>query len=88
MSQIEYQPPSGGCVLKREMSHPNGQNPSQPPSGGCVLKHSLIGARIRYQDPAAFGRLRVETNQNQQRWLRRQTPAAFGRLRVETSNYR
>ena len=56
----------------------------QPPSGGCVLKR-CYGRRpeIRY-DPAAFGRLCVETS-----WLTMlqplALPAAFGRLCVETS---
>ena len=55
----------------------------QPPSGGCVLKR-CYGRRpeIRY-DPAAFGRLCVETS-----WLTMlqplALPAAFGRLCVET----
>ena len=33
-----FQPPSGGCVLKRErlLGIPGKDN--QPPSGGCVLK--------------------------------------------------
>ena len=32
------QPPSGGCVLKLELSRNKYENEDQPPSGGCVLK--------------------------------------------------
>ena len=56
---------------------------TQPPSGGCVLKHPLVDLCRCFPDPAAFGRLCVETfftafaNS-------RNPPAAFGRLCVET----
>ena len=33
-----FQPPSGGCVLKRDVKDVNGEKIAQPPSGGCVLK--------------------------------------------------
>ena len=33
----------------------------QPPSGGCVLKHNGGNGTGATQDPAAFGRLCVET---------------------------
>ena len=37
-----FQPPSGGCVLKRDVKHPKGSKGNhQPPSGGCVLKQFL-----------------------------------------------
>ena len=39
---------------------------NQPPSGGCVLKHGIHGVTCQNADPAAFGRLCVETNQNNQ----------------------
>ena len=35
--------------------------PAQPPSGGCVLKLDIIGLLETVRDPAAFGRLCVET---------------------------
>ena len=37
---------------------------SQPPSGGCVLKHSFYIMRVINAQPAAFGRLCVETTTN------------------------
>ena len=56
---------------------------NQPPSGGCVLKrHSPIYGRVSLQ-PAAFGRLCVETKHRHALYQRAQ-PAAFGRLCVET----
>ena len=33
----------------------------QPPSGGCVLKRSIASQPKSISNPAAFGRLRVET---------------------------
>ena len=33
-----FQPPSGGCVLKRVRWSMQGEYIHQPPSGGCVLK--------------------------------------------------
>ena len=55
----------------------------QPPSGGCVLK--LMPYREGYydSDPAAFGRLCVETRRQKIKSVGTQ-PAAFGRLCVET----
>ena len=56
---------------------------SQPPSGGCVLKpHNDLRSK-KMSQPAAFGRLCVETLQNAAGFLMHQ-PAAFGRLCVET----
>ena len=77
------QPPSGGCVLKHRSGIASQGFYHQPPSGGCVLKQ-----RNRFQDhhdaePAAFGRLCVETSP----FARASgliLPAAFGRLCVET----
>ena len=34
----EFQPPSGGCVLKRAVGEAACLTILQPPSGGCVLK--------------------------------------------------
>ena len=34
---------------------------AQPPSGGCVLKLRILTEILRKFDPAAFGRLCVET---------------------------
>ena len=58
----------------------------QPPSGGCVLKHNGGNGTGAIQDPAAFGRLCVETRccRMGRRSFR---PAAFGRLCVETRLY-
>ena len=56
----------------------------QPPSGGCVLKRAwqeYFG--IAYQ-PAAFGRLCVETYFQKSLTSIMKNPAAFGRLCVET----
>ena len=33
----------------------------QPPSGGCVLKQIAVNQEQEFVDPAAFGRLCVET---------------------------
>ena len=78
-----YQPPSGGCVLKHTDGVRLGFRLFQPPSGGCVLKHDVFCAGCNAGQPAAFGRLCVETS-----WLSserfRRAPAAFGRLCVET----
>ena len=80
---VQAQPPSGGCVLKPPPVYRRGRQCRQPPSGGCVLK--LHGAKWchRHKDPAAFGRLCVET-WYLQNGLMHHTPAAFGRLCVET----
>ena len=56
---------------------------SQPPSGGCVLKRLTYRQLIDRADPAAFGRLCVETP-NRRRLPATEKPAAFGRLCVET----
>ena len=40
------QPPSGGCVLKRNMCLLLRTRSGQPPSGGCVLKPSLQSGLI------------------------------------------
>ena len=58
---------------------------AQPPSGGCVLKpigDAFLGDSAQ---PAAFGRLCVETAEyNLNTFVL--NPAAFGRLCVETLN--
>ena len=56
----------------------------QPPSGGCVLKLAEVVATDLTLEPAAFGRLCVETCQPACRCSCCQ-PAAFGRLCVETA---
>ena len=56
---------------------------SQPPSGGCVLKLKPVLRLTEYQEPAAFGRLCVETP-SAPALLVTPSPAAFGRLCVET----
>ena len=55
----------------------------QPPSGGCVLKQSYISTGPRHRQPAAFGRLCVETGLRFE-FISCGLPAAFGRLCVET----
>ena len=61
VSAIQRQPPSGGCVLKRQYVD-NGAKPVyQPPSGGCVLKHAVFFGGQIDKGPAAFRRLCVET---------------------------
>ena len=35
------QPPSGGCVLKRQTITISERGSNQPPSGGCVLKQAI-----------------------------------------------
>ena len=55
------QPPSGGCVLKREEKERIRYVQVQPPSGGCVLKHHWFASSSILLTPAAFGRLCVET---------------------------
>ena len=59
-------------------------DPVQPPSGGCVLKHDLRETSNRFSNPAAFGRLCVETGLIPV-MPRVYLPAAFGRLCVETA---
>ena len=55
----------------------------QPPSGGCVLKLKNDNETRFYRDPAAFGRLCVETLVEMLQDGGK-NPAAFGRLCVET----
>ena len=55
----------------------------QPPSGGCVLKQTSTRKPGVYVEPAAFGRLCVETLKAAIPAASK-TPAAFGRLCVET----
>ena len=59
--QSGAQPPSGGCVLKPDDSTVDGKVVRQPPSGGCVLKQKTISNLTAQIQPAAFGRLCVET---------------------------
>ena len=56
----------------------------QPPSGGCVLKPWGDFDGNGTKEPAAFGRLCVETGLFLS-WTAKSAPAAFGRLCVETS---
>ena len=58
---IWSQPPSGGCVLKRHILSPIQRITGQPPSGGCVLKLRYGADSLLQSNPAAFGRLCVET---------------------------
>jgi len=61
-SSRSHQPPSGGCVLKlfcTDYLCPLAS--AQPPSGGCVLKHEECVSDVLVENPAAFGRLCVET---------------------------
>ena len=55
------QPPSGGCVLKRDITAERISKNDQPPSGGCVLKQTNDNQFVFGNNPAAFGRLCVET---------------------------
>ena len=61
--QLINQPPSGGCVLKQTAFVIARIRLPQPPSGGCVLKRDfrLTEYQEAYGEPAAFGRLCVET---------------------------
>ena len=60
---LEFQPPSGGCVLKPAVRGAVAYAWYQPPSGGCVLKQvsSSSGWALPTTSTAAFGRLCVET---------------------------
>ena len=78
------QPPSGGCVLKLTYTHTALSDRAQPPSGGCVLKPDGGSPRPLDLEPAAFGRLCVETAKLERHWRGDGCPAAFGRLCVET----
>ena len=64
-TNIKTQPPSGGCVLKQSVCNRRGKWQFQPPSGGCVLKPLETYSNSGFFDPAAFGRLCVETFQVQ-----------------------
>ena len=61
MPQFFAQPPSGGCVLKPDTSTAMTTAAIQPPSGGCVLKQYCEAYDAVVPEPAAFGRLCVET---------------------------
>ena len=78
-----FQPPSGGCVLKRDAPLIKLNVDVQPPSGGCVLKPLSDWSVALLSEPAAFGRLCVETSVIGRCFIRIE-PAAFGRLCVET----
>ena len=58
---VNNQPPSGGCVLKLFLFANLASINFQPPSGGCVLKQVMDFVGFGLYDPAAFGRLCVET---------------------------
>ena len=79
----DFQPPSGGCVLKRPLLTNKLDCWIQPPSGGCVLKLLILSVLNGIPMPAAFGRLCVETQPAIRAFLIL-SPAAFGRLCVET----
>ena len=81
--QFFSQPPSGGCVLKPPLRLLYNVVCGQPPSCGCVLKLPIRAFRLIWFQPAAFGRLCVETFDCVFQRLAR-APAAFGRLCVET----
>ena len=55
------QPPSGGCVLKQELSKKLDGELKQPPSGGCVLKRLTKSLQWKNNMAATFGWLCVET---------------------------
>ena len=57
------QPPSGGCVLKQTCKLFENHRMAQPPSGGCVLKQNQPRPSTKRRQPAAFGRLCVETSE-------------------------
>ena len=59
--QVDAQPPSGGCVLKRSLQALNDISTRQPPSGGCVLKPHHPRRHQPTERAAAFRRLCVET---------------------------
>ena len=59
--QGHLQPPSGGCVLKPIVGRVIQMLRAQPPSGGCVLKQLLLLFLQLFLLAAAFGRLCVET---------------------------
>ena len=61
MAFVPCQPPSGGCVLKQAVSYGGHGALPQPPSGGCVLKPTSQTHHMEFHQPAAFGRLCVET---------------------------
>ena len=79
------QPPSGGCVLKLIRPYRPYLFFYQPPSGGCVLKQGYSEGASKGYEPAAFGRLCVETFLSIDDCLKT-APAAFGRLCVETKS--
>ena len=70
-------------MLKLAENQHHQQNRNQPPSGGCVLKLTVFGCLHFVMNPAAFGRLCVETQSKGIIMVDAQ-PAAFGRLCVET----
>mgnify|MGYP001673147365 CR=1 FL=1 len=61
LKEITNQPPSGGCVLKPLNVAGMAGASAQPPSGGCVLKRHRLRLECLSVEPAAFGRLCVET---------------------------
>ena len=71
-------------MLKLQRYTPIGGERIQPPSGGCVLKQFRAVGEVIEHDPAAFGRLCVETYGSIASTLIDE-PAAFGRLCVETA---
>ena len=58
--------------MKQMAGNVGKQRDAQPPSGGCVLKLDMVMRTDQIADPAAFGRLCVETR-------RKSGDAGFGR---------
>ena len=85
-SDPDYQPPSGGCVLKLLLVVSVLKIFCQPPSGGCVLKLPFSERDARYgaQPPSGGCVLKHDLTFLQHVKL---TPAAFRRLCVETITY-
>ena len=74
----EAQPPSGGCVLKRNnQQHPH-QQLQQPPSGGCVLKQkkSGTGKTVIDQPPSGGCVLKLTKARRMYKWWASRLQAA------------
>ena len=81
-----FQPPSGGCVLKRQrlLFPVSGRLPAA--FGRLCVETVRTQLPKGNEVPAAFGRLCVETLPKHY-WRTTYAPAAFGRLCVETATY-
>ena len=81
--ELNFQPPSGGCVLKQSKKRYGFFWKTPAAFGRLCVETSTVSGSSSERQPAAFGRLCVETIALSVLNFE-SGPAAFGRLCVET----